>query len=178
MKRIGYLLLGLLIAAPVASYATIQGLDISPNNTALTGTLATSNGGTGVSSGIPGVWSSPAVSINLNVAGDNTISIPLPSGFTRITAVQVQFSGASGNISTATFGVFTATGGGGAALLPAGTAFTITTAADNTNNNAQELNVTNVVTESYLPISNQLFVRIGTTVAQTVNCQIQYRPVP
>lgn len=163
------------LGTPASGTATnLTGL---PLTTGVTGTLPIANGGSGVASGALQMVSN-AVNVNFGVAGDNSITVPLPAGYTRIGVLQIVISGASGNISAATFGVFTATGGGGAAILPAGTAITVTTAADNTVNNMQLTNATGVFTQSFLPVSNTLYFRVGATAAQTANVQIAYRPLP
>lgn len=144
-----------------------------------TGSLAVNRGGTGVTSGV-GTHMSPATTVDFSVAGDNSISIPLPTGFTRIAVVVVNISGASADISAANYGLFTATGGGGTALIAAGAAITVTSSADNTNNNYQSTNITNATTISITPVANTLYFRVGATAAagRTGKVQLQYRPLP
>lgn len=143
----------------------------------VSGTLPVANGGTGITTGAA-QWLSPPISVNFGTAGDNTISIPLPSGFTRICVAQLLISGPSGSLTAATFGLFTASGGGGTAMIASGTAITVSTATDNAANNAEQINTANFATGSYLPTSNQVFFRVGSTAAQTANVQLAYRPCP
>lgn len=134
------------------------------------------SGGTGIVSGSP-LITGPATSVSFGSAGDNTISVPLPSGFTRLCSLQFQISGASGSLTSATFQIWTAAGGTGTAVTSSQSP-TVSTATDNAVNNAELFNSTNLTTGSYLPTSNQLFFRVGSTVAQTANVQAQYRPCP
>ncbi len=145
---------------------------VNTNGTTTYHALATTNS--------VGYLISTSISVDFSVGGDNNVTIQLPVGITRITTVQVLISGASADISAATFGLFTATGGGGTAIISSGTAITVTTAADNTNNNIQNINATNVNTESFLPVANTIYFRIGTTAAagRTANVQVSYRAVP
>lgn len=140
-------------------------------------TLTVANGGTGNTTGAA-QWVTSPFNVNFASAGDNAIPVPLPSGLTRICAVQLEISGASGSLVAATFGLFTATGGGGTAIIANGTAITVSTAADNTANNAQLASSANLATGSYLPVANTVYFRVVATTAQTGNVQMHYRPCP
>lgn len=106
------------------------------------------------------------VTVDFNAGNtDTTIPIVLPPGFTRWKGLNsnaggIVISGASGSLSTATFGVFTATGGGGTAIVAAATAITVTTASEGTANNTQSINAANSGTISYTVTS--IFFRVGT----------------
>ena len=80
---------------------------------------------------------------------DNPITLVPPAGFTRYRLIAVEVSGPSATMASSTFGLFTAAAGAGVAMIPSGTANTITTAADATNNNAQLVNGTNAATMTY-----------------------------
>jgi hypothetical protein len=75
--------------------------------------------------------------VNFNSAAtDNAISIPsLPSGYSRYEVDKVVISNASHTLTTATFGLFTATSGSGTVI--ASTAITVSGTTDGAANNAQ-----------------------------------------
>lgn len=110
--------------------------------------LPVASGGTGVST-TPGIQAIAAgefinfiaSGVNFNSANtDTAIPITLPTGYTRYIVFQVQISGASASISTATFGVFSAAGGTGTAWVASGTAISVVSASDATTNNYQSTN--------------------------------------
>lgn len=117
-------------------------------------------------------------SVNFN-AGNTDTSFPvvLPTGTTRYAVSAVRISGASGSLTTATAGLFTAAAGGGTPVVTGGSAITVSTAADNTNGNAQALGVNNTATQIYT-IAGQptLFFRVanpqGSPATATVAIQI------
>lgn len=150
-----------------------------PLTTGVTGTLPVANGGTGVTTGSVQLVTAP-ITVDFSVAGDNAITVPLPSGFTRIGFGSILISSASADISAANFGVFTTTSGGGGAIVTAATAITVTATADNTNNNYQSSNFTNVITESYTPSGGTVQFRVGTTAAagRTAKVTMRYTPLP
>ena len=151
---------------------------VTGSNTITYETVPIAAGGTGVTSGTALLISQP-ITVDFSVAGDISIAIKLPSGFTRIGFCSLQISNASADISAANFGLFTTTGGGGTALLPAGTTITVTASTDNTNNNFQSTNCTNIATETYTPIGATLQFRIGTTAAsgRTAKVSLRYSPI-
>lgn len=123
--------------------------------------------------------------VNFNSANtDNAVAFTLPTGLTRFNLGKVLISGASGSLSSATFGVFTAASGGGAALVASGTAGTITTASDATNNNMQAPALVNAGTESFvaanLATANTIYFRVQTAEgsAVTANVDIWLQPMP
>lgn len=83
-----------------------------------------------------GLYAVSAIGVNFNAVGDTAIPFNLPPGHTRIFPFRVNIDHASASITTATYGVFSNTGGGGLAIVPGGTAITVSTAADATTNNA------------------------------------------
>ena len=120
-----------------------------PLTTGVTGTLPAANGGTGMTVFNPFFLNIAITGVNFNSANtDNAITITLPSGYTRYSVNSVRISGASGTLASATCGLFTATGAGGTAIVTSGTAVTITTGADNTNNNTQIVATNNPNTQS------------------------------
>lgn len=101
-----------------------------------------------------------ATGVNFNSANtDTTFTLNLPTGYTRYTIAAVRISHASQTLTTATFGLFTASGGGGTAILT-GTAITVSTASENTNNNAQSTAPATAATQTYN--ASQLFFRVQT----------------
>lgn len=117
-------------------------------------------------------------SVNFNSANtDNAITITLPSGYSRFQVSNVFISHASGTLTTSTFGVFTATGGGGTALVASGTACTITTASEGTNNNA--MNCTIAVTGAQSFNVSTVYFRVQTPQgsAATADVTLDIRPL-
>lgn len=119
---------------------------------------------------------SPPVSVNFSAAGDTALPIPLPPGFTATLSTQINFSNCTASIGGATYGVNTATGGGGTALIAAGTAGPVTATTANTASNAVVVNVTNLNSQSYTPVNGAFQFRVGTTVASTCLVYATYRP--
>lgn len=123
-----------------------------------------------------------SASINFNSANtDNAIALSLPTGFTRFLVSAVRISGASASITTATCGLFTATGAGGTAIVTSASAITVNTASEGTNNNSQALTVNNANTQSYLLSSvPSLYFRVQTAQgsAATANVQIIIAMLP
>lgn len=113
-------------------------------------------------------------SVNFNSANtDNAIAITLPTGATRYRVNQVYISGASGTLTTSTVGVFTSTGGGGAAVIAGGTAVTVSTASDATANNAQVL-AGGVITYT----ASTLYFRIGTPQGSAATANVAVIIIP
>jgi|SRR5215471_17211037 len=63
-----------------------------------------------------------AKAINFNAVGDTPITIVTPNQNYRIPGVLVQNTGTTASLTTAQFGLFTASGGGGSAIIASGTA--------------------------------------------------------
>lgn len=148
-------------------------------NVPTTGPLTVLNGGTGVATGSIVLITQP-ITVDFSVAGDNAVTISLPSGFTRIGFVTLHIAGIATDISAANFGLFTTTGGGGTALLAAATAITVTSGTANTNNNFQSTNVTNIATEIFTPVGGTIQFRVGATAAagRTGSVFVKYQAMP
>lgn len=120
--------------------------------------------------------------VNFNSANtDHAIPISVPTGFTRYLVISCRINGASGALNSSTFGLFTATGGGGFAAVASGTAGTITTASENTLNNAASLTVVNSANQSYQVATTPiLYFRVQTPQgsAATASVTIQIVPLP
>jgi hypothetical protein len=116
-----------------------------------------------------------AIGVNFNSANtDTAIPIKLPIGASNYRIVDVIIGDASASISTATFGIFSATGGGGTVIVAGGTAITITASAANTANNMQV--VTPATTESFSFAT--LYFRVGTAQGSAATADVILRIVP
>ncbi len=126
-----------------------------------------------------GIVTAGAVAKNVNFNSANTdtaIAVPtLPTGFTRYSISNVRISGASASITTATFGLYTASGGGGVPII-SGQAITVSATADATNNNAMQISPADANTMTFL-VANEgtLYFRVGTAEgsAATANVELQ-----
>ncbi len=108
----------------------------------------------------PGYTNVVTTGVNFNAANtDTAITITPPTGYTRYFVTQIMISSASHTLVTATCGLFTATGGGGFAIQPAGTAVTVTTNAETTTNNNQIIFPSTYTTNVN---ATTLYFRIGT----------------
>lgn len=119
-----------------------------------------------------------ALGVNFNAANSDTaFTLNLPSGITRYFVNIIRITHASGTLTTATFGVFTAVGGGGTTILT-GQAITVSTGAENTANNGQTVNPATVNTQTYN--AAQLFFRVQTAqgVAATADVNIEIILIP
>lgn len=86
----------------------------------------------------PSGYSLVAKSVNFNAgATDTVIPVTMPAGFTRFLLSAIRISGASGTLTTSTFGLYTAAAAGGIALITAGTACTVSNGTDGTTANTQ-----------------------------------------
>ena len=117
--------------------------------------------------------------MNFNSANTDTqIPVILPAGYTRYLVSTIRISGASASLTTATFGVFTATGGGGTTILTT-TSCTVSTASDGTANNLQSV-ASGVSTVSFtLSGFPNLYFRVVAAEgsAATANVEIQIVPL-
>jgi hypothetical protein len=112
-----------------------------------------------------------ALGVDFNVPNNDTqIPLTFPPGRTRYKINLLVISGASGTLTTATCGLFTAAGGGGTAIIAGGTAITVTTAADATANNMQQISGSTIISATATP----LFFRVGTAegVPATANVEL------
>lgn len=88
--------------------------------------------------------------VDFNSVADTAITVPtLPTGYTRFSVRTIVIDGASGTLTTATAGLFTATGGGGTAFASS-QAITVATASEGTNTNMQFMTINNINSQSYL----------------------------
>jgi hypothetical protein len=151
------------------------------------GTIGYANGGTNATSLagaqanlLIGTLMSVPVTVNFAVAGDYAIAVPLPTGFTQLRADNIVISQCNVSLSGATFGLFTAIGGGGAAIITAGATSNVTNNTANTNNNMQfgAGSINNIGSEAYTPIGGNIQFRVGSTAAGTCSVAFQYKPVP
>lgn len=136
--------------------------------TLITPILGTPTSGTLTNCSIPGTkvtnigaLNYTVTGVNFNVANtDTAITLALPTGVSRYVIQGVRIDNPSAALSTATCGVFTATGGGGTPIVSTG-AITITTNAANTPNNAQALTLAISNTNITFNLTT-LYFRVGT----------------
>ena len=95
---------------------------------------------------------------------DFPIDVVPPTGFTRFRVSRVVLSEATGSLVAATAGLFTLGGGGGVQIVTGGSAITVSTGAENTNNNMQLLTVNNVNTQNF--DVDILYFRVGAATPQ------------
>ena len=126
-----------------------------------------------------GKLASGITGINFNSANtDNPIPILLPTGYTRYRVEQIIVSGATASLTSATCGVFTASGAGGVAVVTSTTALTISSTSADTNNNAQSLSIND---QNTMVLSDgALFFRVQSAegVSAQANVMIFYQPLP
>ncbi len=123
-----------------------------------------------------------ALAVDFNTVADTGIAFTMPAGFTRLLLHFANISHASHSLTTAQFGVFTATAGGGQALIASGTAITVSATADQTANNAQDaagLSTISAVTAS-LATPNTLYFRVTNAegAAATADVSLTIRVLP
>lgn len=106
---------------------------------------------------------------------DNTITITLPTGFTRWKPSQFFISHASASLTSSTLGLFTATGGGGTAVV-ANQSVAVATASENTNTNTGALGVANNNTISYT--ATTLYARVGTAQGSAATADVTFIIIP
>lgn len=114
--------------------------------------------------------------VNFNAAGDTQIPITLPTGFTRYRLNFVEISGASGDISTATAGVFTGAGGTGTTIVTAASAITVNTASENTANNGMVMALAFSSSTGTLNAAT-IYFKVVATVNQTATVTVQIFPM-
>lgn len=83
------------------------------------------------------LYTAIAAAVNFNTVADTQFTITLPTGFTRWTLNSCRIDGAGVSLTTAQFGLFSGAGGTGTAIIASGTPCTVSTASENTTNNAQ-----------------------------------------
>jgi hypothetical protein len=109
---------------------------------------------------------------------DFQIPINLPVGFTTYRIQDIILNGASAVLSTATIGVFTATGAGGVAVVNGGTAVTVNQTVPDVANSMQRFSINNQNTCAYIdPI---LYFRVQNPASSicTGNVSVFYQPLP
>jgi NADPH:quinone reductase-like Zn-dependent oxidoreductase len=117
--------------------------------------------------------------VNFNqINFDNQILINLPAGYTRWRCDRVLISGASGSISTATAGLFTATGAGGTQIVSSGSAITVVSSSIDTNNNMQSMTITDQNTMALSDTAVYWRNQVAEGSAQTANVSVYYEVLP
>jgi NADPH:quinone reductase-like Zn-dependent oxidoreductase len=117
--------------------------------------------------------------VNFNqINFDNQILINLPAGYTRWRCDRVLISGASGSISTATAGLFTATGAGGTQIVSSGSAITVVSSSIDTNNNMQSMTITDQNTMALSDTAVYWRNQVAEGSTQTANVSVFYEPLP
>lgn len=123
-----------------------------------------------------------AVSVNANSVGDTAIAINCPTPNYRISSVVIQNVGTTASLTTAQFGIFTATGGGGTAISAAGQVLTALT-SNTTGANGAVLNhvpATNPTAVWTVASNSTLYFRITTAqgAAATLRVYVIIHPLP
>lgn len=80
---------------------------------------------------------------------DTPIKIVLPQPYTEYVVNRVAIANASGPLTTATCSMWTEPNGAGTAIVASGSAITVSTGSDNTNNNTQSLTIVNAQTNAW-----------------------------
>ena len=141
-----------------------------------TGVVQIAVGGTGVSGARAARYTVAALAVNANSVADTAIAIPLPAGITRYRVAKVTALNPSVSLTSAQAGLFTSTGGGGAALCAAQALSGLTTNAANTAGNAIDL--TRAASDATFFTAATLYFRITTAQgsAATVDVVIEIQP--
>jgi hypothetical protein len=117
--------------------------------------------------------------VNFNQANvDNLILVKLPATYGRWRCSRIVLSNPSGNLSTATCGVFTGTGGTGTAIVSGSTAITITTNMIDTDDNAQSLTINNQNTEALSDTAIYFRLQTPQGNAAYADVSVFYEPLP
>lgn len=117
--------------------------------------------------------------INFNSANtDTAIVLPTaPTGHTRYSVRACYIVGASATLNPATCGMFTQAAGAGNQIIGTGTAVTVTSTADATNNNMQVLGALNANSMSHLLsslTSNTMYFRVQTASAGAATASLMF----
>lgn len=175
----------------VATNANLTGDVTSVGNaTAYNNTVPVNKGGTGVTTTAGeqarlnvSILNACTAGINFNAGNaDTAIALTMPTGFTRLIPFRVNITNASHTLVTATFGVFSTTAGGGAAIVAGGTAITVSGTTDASANNAMSLNAvqTTSLVSASLATPNTVYFRVGTAegAAATADVCMDYFVAP
>lgn len=126
-----------------------------------------------------GTFRADALGVNFNVTNqDFPIAVNLPAGFTRYRIQFIALSGASGTLTTATCSMYTQIGAAGVNIVASGTAITVNTNLNDTNNNFQLFTVVNQNTLCLVDTTIYFRVQNPQGVAATGNISIFYQPLP
>jgi hypothetical protein len=109
---------------------------------------------------------------------DTAITLTYPATFSRVQIARIMVEGASTSLSSATIGVFLATGGNG--TIAANQSVTVTSTTANANNTMQTLTLTNATTTAFTLTNNTVYARIGTPEgsAATGYVVVVFTPLP
>ncbi len=107
-------------------------------------------------------WTSIAVDFTAPNT-DHFIDLVPPDGFTRFHVGLVALSEATASLVAATAGLFTGAGGTGVQIVTGASAITVSSTAENTNNNSMRFTVNNGGTQSYNV--SRLYFRVAAAVA-------------
>lgn len=153
----------------------------TPNNA--NNTFSGTNNFTGsftINSAFTGSLVAKLTGVNFNSANtDNSIAIPLPSGFTRYRVSSIIISNSSlATLTTCTFGIFTAASGGGIAIVASATACAITSNTNATSGNGQAPSLALNSATSFT--NTPLFFRVQTAQGATATADVSifYSPIP
>jgi major tropism determinant Mtd-like protein len=138
-------------SAQVATFTGAQGevvVDTTNNRLVLQDGATAGGWSTAKLSEVPNLYAT-LTGVNFNSVADNAITIPLPPGFSTYLVAACYIVDASQTLTTATCGLFSATGAGGTPIITSGSSITVNTASANTNNNSQSLTINDAGTRSY-----------------------------
>jgi hypothetical protein len=141
------------------------------------GQVLTSSGGGGnaMSWFTPARFRVVATAVNFNSANTDTPITVTPFVATRYAVGGVRLNNANTSISTATVGVFTASGGGGQTIA-ANQSITVTATATDTVNNTMALTLTNSNTMAYNDATLQ--IRVGTAQGGAATADVCIEIIP
>lgn len=120
-----------------------------------------------------------ALSVNANAVADTAITIKCPTTNYRISSFIIQNTGTTASLTTAQFGVFTATGGGGTAISAAGQVLSGLT-SNAIGASSATVNLTPATTTNAVFNNTTLYFRITQAqgAAATVNVYVILTPLP
>ncbi len=121
-----------------------------------------------------------AKGVNFNAGNTDTVMpVYLPPGFTRYLVSTVRISGASGSLTTATVGLFTAAAAGGTAVIASPTAVTVASGTDGAANSAQAISGSSINTVQWKQATTpNLYFRVMTPQGSAATADVYVTIIP